>query len=346
MYQFVVLMTLHILLCIDLKAQNQQTAQAKPNTQNNKTMSKLNQTDSTVKRAAYSVNSSAETFSDVKKQFKALFPANHANQINIMITGIDYEDQNLVLLKSEMSKIKGVKALTTGYKSGAATLTMEYKRTPTQLWDALPENPKSSFKMVDAEDNSIILDYNNKMGGATQMSAQSSQTDPQQENFRPAKKSNNASYGTLLLFNNTQSHLSPADKNSIYEASGLQLSEDKTTFVYYDTTSLKPVKVEAIPTTTQTLIRDLNGDGTEEVFIQMDNSFLYGNPGSAVALFIKDQTGNYKRNFETTGIMPDILKTRNLGYPDLMVGGPGFEHPVLRWDGQQYKFYKNMKESN
>jgi hypothetical protein len=34
------------------------------------------------------------------------------------------------------------------------------------------------------------------------------------------------------------------------------------------------------------------------------------------------------------------MPTKNLGYPDLMIGGPGFEHPVWRWNGKEYNVYK------
>ncbi len=41
-------------------------------------------------------------------------------------------------------------------------------------------------------------------------------------------------------------------------------------------------------------------------------------------------------------MMPEFQKTFNLGYPDLLIGGPGFEQPVWRWNGKEYQFYKTV----
>ncbi len=29
-----------------------------------------------------------------------------------------------------------------------------------------------------------------------------------------------------------------------------------------------------------------------------------------------------------------------------MIGGPGFEHPIWRWNGKEYDFYKKIKEKD
>jgi hypothetical protein len=42
-------------------------------------------------------------------------------------------------------------------------------------------------------------------------------------------------------------------------------------------------------------------------------------------------------------MMPEFQKTFNLGYPDLLIGGPGFEQLVWRWNGKEYQFYKKVK---
>ena len=36
--------------------------------------------------------------------------------------------------------------------------------------------------------------------------------------------------------------------------------------------------------------------------------------------------------------IPEFLKTKGVGgWPDLLVGGPGFCFPVERWNGKEYK---------
>lgn len=43
---------------------------------------------------------------------------------------------------------------------------------------------------------------------------------------------------------------------------------------------------------------------------------------------------------------PDILSTVNLAYPDLLIGGPGFEFPILRLNGKMYDIYKKVKDKD
>ena len=51
-------------------------------------------------------------------------------------------------------------------------------------------------------------------------------------------------------------------------------------------------------------------------------------------------------NLGFPGTLPDALSTTNLGYPDLLIGGPGFEFPVWRWNGKVYDFFKQVKEKD
>ena len=53
----------------------------------------------------------------------------------------------------------------------------------------------------------------------------------------------------------------------------------------------------------------------------------------------------YEMNFGFPGMAPDVLTTMNKGYPDLLVGGPGFEFPVFRWNGKIYDNYKTISDS-
>jgi hypothetical protein len=44
--------------------------------------------------------------------------------------------------------------------------------------------------------------------------------------------------------------------------------------------------------------------------------------------------------------MPDALSTTSLGYPDLLIGGPGFEFPVWRWDGNAYAYNRTVADAD
>lgn len=46
------------------------------------------------------------------------------------------------------------------------------------------------------------------------------------------------------------------------------------------------------------------------------------------------------------GTLPDVLATGNLGFPDLLIGGPGFEFPIQRWNGRSYEFYRKVSDKD
>ena len=84
---------------------------------------------------------------------------------------------------------------------------------------------------------------------------------------------------------------------------------------------------------------DLNGDGQPEVFISVQGSCLGGLAGFYMELYIKDNKGRWKQQFGFPGIY-NVFKTKNRGYPDIEIGGPGFCFPVWRWNGRQYAIHK------
>ena len=40
------------------------------------------------------------------------------------------------------------------------------------------------------------------------------------------------------------------------------------------------------------------------------------------------------------------MPTKNMGFPDLLIGGPGFDFPIWRWNGKEYSFYKKITKKN
>lgn len=77
--------------------------------------------------------------------------------LTIMISEIDYDNQNLALLKEDIKKIKGVRSVTMHYKSSTAIMEISGKGKATDIWDNLPARTKSAFKMLEAGDNNIIV---------------------------------------------------------------------------------------------------------------------------------------------------------------------------------------------
>jgi|WetSurMetagenome_2_1015567.scaffolds.fasta_scaffold14693_8 hypothetical protein len=141
--------------------------------------------------------------------------------------------------------------------------------------------------------------------------------------------------GYEILFKGTSSKLSNREKSQIYNKLGLRLSKDKKAVI--DSVCGQ----DASPTVK---IEDLNGDGAEEVFVIWGNTCTSGQAGQSISLFIKSANGAYVDNFGFPGIDYEKMKTGNKGYPDLMIGGPGFCHPVWRWNGRQYQHFRNQPE--
>jgi len=40
------------------------------------------------------------------------------------------------------------------------------------------------------------------------------------------------------------------------------------------------------------------------------------------------------------------MPTINKGYPDLIIGGPGFEFPIWRWNGKEYAYINKVKDQD
>ena len=58
-------------------------------------------------------------------------------------------------------------------------------------------------------------------------------------------------------------------------------------------------------------------------------------------LFIRDPAGNLKPHLGFPAASADPLPERNEGYPDLLIGGPGFCFAVWRWNGASYEHLRN-----
>jgi hypothetical protein len=57
--------------------------------------------------------------------------------------------------------------------------------------------------------------------------------------------------------------------------------------------------------------------------------------------FIKNAAGKYEANVGFPGVTADPKPEKSQGYPDLLIGGPGFCFPVWRWNGKAYDFSRD-----
>ncbi|MES2625110.1 MAG: hypothetical protein V4628_07520 [Pseudomonadota bacterium] len=85
---------------------------------------------------------------------------------------------------------------------------------------------------------------------------------------------------------------------------------------------------------------DLNADGQPEVFTQLYGTCIGGGAGVSLDLYIKDDDGRWNSQFGFPGVY-SVLESKNLGYPDISIGGPGNCFPIWRWDGKMYQLFQN-----
>lgn len=153
-------------------------------------------------------------------------------------------------------------------------------------------------------------------------------------------QNNKLSEMASLLFKDVKTKLTAEEKNQIAAQLGFIPSGNQDMPFVQDKDSKEyPFAAAVFPA-------DMNKDGKEEIFVVFGNSFTSGNTGSSVILFIKDGNGAYSQQLGFPGMVPDVLSTANKGYPDLLIGVPGLEYPVWRWDGEAYNLFKKVTEKN
>jgi hypothetical protein len=137
--------------------------------------------------------------------------------------------------------------------------------------------------------------------------------------------------GPALLFAQGRDGLSASERQLIFDGSWLAV--DSTGKGFVDQSCGQPAGAVVS-------FSDWNHDGQTEVLVIAGNTCTSGMAGSSAVLFIKDSAGTYQSNLGFPAASADPQPTSNLGYPDLLIGGPGFCFPVWRWDGKEYQYLK------
>ncbi len=147
-FKHVLFVSVNLMMFLSLVAQTKSTNNSTAKNQSSKNTS-----------FSQSMDSLKKEFNDLKSVFKG---KNKAGEIiSISIAGIDYDDVNLSELKENLKTIKGVKGVDMKYKSGNATIEVNFNGKAPDLWDELSQESKQFFKVKDAEDNSIVAQYTN-----------------------------------------------------------------------------------------------------------------------------------------------------------------------------------------
>ena len=136
-----------------------------------------------------------------------------------------------------------------------------------------------------------------------------------------------------ILFENSLSTLTSAEKNEIFKLTGFELAASESQFYLAD----EPESAET-PFEVRVLPLDLNDDGIEEIAIEYGDFASSKKTDVSTLLFVKDMEGNYSANFGHAGTIV-FLNVNPLTLPDIIVRSrkPGF--PVWRWNGMKYVFH-------
>lgn len=138
--------------------------------------------------------------------------------------------------------------------------------------------------------------------------------------------------GPALLFAGGQGDLNAEERLQIFNSLALTLMPDSKGYIDQVCGRPADAKVE---------FRDMNSDGRQEVLVIYGNDCTSGMAGSSAQLFVRDAGGKLQSNLGFPAASADPLPQMNEGYPDLLIGGPGFCFPVWRWDGKEYIGLRN-----
>jgi hypothetical protein len=126
-----------------------------------KAADKINQTNASVNAAANSATQTASTVKNVLSIFNGAKKEKKDNKVLIIISGLDYGDDNLLQLENAFEAINGVKKVTKILKDGVITIEVKYKDGADKLWKGVPANLQKLFKTLQAEEKSMVLEYRN-----------------------------------------------------------------------------------------------------------------------------------------------------------------------------------------
>ena len=136
------------------------TAQTKTTTQNKQTTTTA-PSNTSQKPPPPSISAQTDSLKlaadDIKKSFNSLF-GNKRDTIVIAVANVEFDDSHLAVLKEQLKKLKGVKSVVMQYKASSALLEVSFKGKATDLWDKLPAEAKTPFKIVEAGETTLMVE--------------------------------------------------------------------------------------------------------------------------------------------------------------------------------------------
>ena len=138
--------------------------------------------------------------------------------------------------------------------------------------------------------------------------------------------------GPALLFAAGRGDLSAEERLQVFNRLGLDVTPDGKGLTDRACGQPAGASIE---------FRDMNSDGRQEVLVIFGNDCTSGMAASSALLLIRDAGGTLQPNLGFPAASADPLPESNQGYPDLLIGGPGFCFPVWRWNGKEYIGLRN-----
>lgn len=273
-----------------------------------------------------------------------------ASLIQVEIADVKGTDPRLASFIKSVRQVPGITRLRQEEKSPDVMLELGYKGNHATFWSQVPAQAKKNFASIQVTDSVIRLAYvpQSKNDPASAVSAGgSSSAYPQHGEAKVNEKMavNNVAHadtevltkGAALLFANIKSTLNNGSKNMIFKMFDMRIAKNGKQFTQEGGEDY-PFNALVYPV-------DLNADGKEEIFILFGNSFTSGMTGSSIVAFFPVKAG-FQVQLGFSGTLPEVLATGNQGFPDLLIGGPGFEFPVQRWNGRNYDFYRKISDKD
>ncbi len=93
-----------------------------------------------------------KAFDDASKLF-----IRKSDTLTILIPDIEYENPGLAKLKESLEKIKGTRSVIMHYSKSTARLEVAFKGKPADLWNGVPPDIRTMFKLVEAGERNITL---------------------------------------------------------------------------------------------------------------------------------------------------------------------------------------------
>jgi len=135
------------------------------------------------------------------------------------------------------------------------------------------------------------------------------------------------------LFSGPASALSLSDQARVFALLGLEPEPA-------DPAALRD-GVCGMPVDRDVELRDLNGDGVDEVLVVIGSTCLFGGTGIGTTLFVRDAAGELQPNLGFGGVIVEQIPGGPSGYPDLRLAGMSDCHAIWRWDGSRYEHLRN-----